>query len=769
MGITAGEKVISLLFHLFRLFYRLKQVFTHGLITPSPKGAIFKKMIWVRLGTILLIPFIYKEVNNIYVVASDILSTSRMFYSFLRQINGMTIAIIGSLLSLTLFAILAINYVFVDRLLLDDAQSLSLDAAHRIKKELFSDNTNAFVSLKSRTTEIVDDTSLNKALITLSETLNGQTDARQLPVFTPQPLVGAPKLKEFFDKKINSDAYLNHLNNYAIFLPSGQVYFPENVYDKPSLRKLYSSSYVIVSSVQNVFIKAKYLYSYREKQDAVYTRHFIPLIEKGEVVAVVMLEALQTGAGEKIASAVSNAVSLTTIAGLPIVFLVLYLVWNQLRESLRAQKEISYLSHHDKLTGLPNRVGFYQALDPIIRSNLISKKEFAMVMVDLDGFHKINDEIGHSEGDKILVTVVNRIKSTHVKIEILARLSSDEFVMILPDVVSAQEAADYAEQFKKALAEPYELNGDEIICTVSMGIAFGPDEDVEGESLLKNAKLALYRAKEEGGNTFRFFEPDMDRALQKRRRLEKSLIHAIKREEFELYYQPQVELCGRAITGYEALLRWNHPELGMVSPGEFIPALEETKMIVEVGEYVLRRACREALQWSNNEKVAVNLSAVQFEHQNVPEMVAKALLDTGLPAERLELEITESILISDPDMAIQMLGELKDLGVNIAMDDFGTGYSSLSYISKIEFDKIKIDRSFVSSIQTDERARAIITTVIGLGRTLDIMITAEGIETQEQLLLIQAAGCHFGQGFLFGRPMPLSDIMSNKGDQSQVA
>ena len=692
-----------------------------------------------------------------------------MFYSFLRQINGMTIAIIGSLLSLTLFAILAINYVFVDRLLLDDAQSLSLDAAHRIKKELFSDNKNAFVTLNSRTTEIVDDTSLNKALITLSETLNGQTDARQLPVFTPHPLMGAPKLKEFFDKKINSDAYLNQLNNYAIFLPSGQVYFPENVYNKPSLRKLYSSSYVIVSSVQNVFIKAKYLYSYREKQDAVYTRHFIPLIEKGEVVAVVMLEALQTGAGEKIASAVSNAVSLTTIAGLPIVFLVLYLVWNQLRESLRAQKEISFLSHHDKLTGLPNRVGFYQALDPIIRSNLFSKKEFAMVMVDLDGFHKINDEIGHSEGDKILVSVVNRIKSTHVKIEILARLSSDEFVMILPDVVSAQEAADYAELFKKALAEPYELNGDEIICTVSMGIAFGPDEDIEGESLLKNAKLALYRAKEEGGNTFRFFEPDMDRALQKRRRLEKSLIHAIKREEFELYYQPQVELCGRAITGYEALLRWNHPELGMVSPGEFIPALEETKMIVEVGEYVLRRACREALQWSNNEKVAVNLSAVQFEHQNVPEMVAKALLDTGLPAERLELEITESILISDPDMAIQMLGELKDLGVNIAMDDFGTGYSSLSYISKIEFDKIKIDRSFVSSIQTDERARAIITTVIGLGRTLDIMITAEGIETQEQLLLIQAAGCHFGQGFLFGRPMPLSDIMSNKGDQSQVA
>ncbi len=409
-------------------------------------------MIWVRLGTILLIPFIYKEVNNIYVVASDILSTSRMFYSFLRQINGMTIAIIGSLLSVTLLAILAINYVFVDRLLLDDAQSLSLDAAQRIKKELFSDNKNAFVSLNSRTTEIVDDSSLNKALITLSETLNGQTDARQLPVFTPYPLVGAPKLKEFFDKKINSDAYLNQLNNYAIFLPSGQVYFPENVYNKPSLRKLYSTSYVIVSSVQNVFIKAKYLYSYREKQDAVYTRHFIPLIEKGEVVAVVMLEALQTGAGEKIASAVSNAVSLTTIAGLPVVFLVLYLVWNQLRESLRAQKEISFLSHHDKLTGLPNRVGFYQALDPIIRSNLISKKEFAMVMVDLDGFHKINDEIGHSEGDKILVSVVNRIKSTHVKIEILARLSSDEFVMILPNVSSAQEAADFAELFNKALA-----------------------------------------------------------------------------------------------------------------------------------------------------------------------------------------------------------------------------------------------------------------------------------------------------------------------------
>ena len=254
----------------------------------------------------------------------------------------------------------------------------------------------------------------------------------------------------------------------------------------------------------------------------------------------------------------------------------------------------------------------------------------------------------------------------------------------------------------------------------------------------------------------------MDQALQKRRELEKSLVRALKEEEFELYYQPQVELSNAKIIGYEALLRWNHPEKGMISPADFIPVLEETKMIVEVGEYVLRRACKEALTWENGEKVAVNLSTVQFEHQDVPSMVAKALSDTGLSADRLEIEITESTLMSDTDAALVMLEDLKKLGVNIAMDDFGTGYSSLSYISEFEFDKIKIDRSFVASIQNEERARAIITTIIGLGRALDIMITAEGIETNEQLLLIQAAGCHFGQGYLFGKPVPLSDIIENK-------
>jgi len=404
-------------------------------------------------------------------------------------------------------------------------------------------------------------------------------------------------------------------------------------------------------------------------------------------------------------------------------------------------------------------------LKTVSRSKQDDDDKFAVFLLDLDGFHTINFELGDSVGDQILINVAGRLKEHQPQNSIVTRLSGDEFAIILPDVSTGEQAASFAKKFKDELGLAYMVEGQEVICTCSLGIVFAPDDGVRGETLIKNAKLALYRAKEEGGNTFRFFEPDMDKELQERRQLVKSLGLALEREEFELYYQPQVELIGHSITGYEALIRWNHPEKGLVSPVEFIPVLEETKMIIEVGEYVLKRACREALTWKNGETVAVNLSTVQFEGQDVLAMVKRALSETGLPASRLELEITESVLMTDTDSAIQLLSDLKALGVKIAMDDFGTGYSSLSYISQFEFDKIKIDRSFISSIQTDERARAITTTIIGLGRALDITITAEGIETNEQLLLVQAAGGHLGQGYLFGKPLPLSEIEAVK-DQS---
>ena len=694
-----------------------------------------------------------------------------MFNTFFKQLDGLTVAVIGSLLGITIFAISVINHFFVDRLLLDDAQNLSIHAADQIQKELFlKRNIPNEVNLANLINKSNDkNRSFDQAVRGLSVMSQTEQDGLRMPLFRAMPLVGSPKLKAFLRNKMQNEANLNQLGAYALYLPSGQVFLPERLYNNQALKALYVRSYSIISSVQSVFIKAQPLYSYREKETVSFTRHFVPLKQGNQVIAVVLLEAKQTVAGEQMANAVSSAVTLTALAGLPVVFLVVYLVWTRLQESLQAEQKISYLSQHDKMTGLPNRSGFYEALKRSIDMAQDTHEEFAVLLIDLDGFHKINDIAGHAVGDEILVNVVNRLNQYQMTGSALARLAGDEFAMILPGVDSATEAAQFAKLFQDELDMPHHINEEEIFCSSSIGLAFGPDGDLDAESLLKNARLALYRAKQEGGKTFRFFEPAMDKELQKIRKLEKDLAHAIKREEFEIYYQPQVELTGHSIKGYEALLRWNHPELGMVSPGDFIPVLEETKMILEVGEYVLRRACLEALQWSNNETVAVNLSPVQFEHQDVAQMVRSILRETGLPGERLELEITESILMSDTEKTIRCLSALKQLGVHIAMDDFGTGYSSLSYISKFEFDKIKIDRSFITLIQTDERARAIITTIIGLGRSLDIMITAEGIETQEQLLLIQAAGCHFGQGYLFGRPMPLSHIVSSAKPEEQVA
>ena len=694
-----------------------------------------------------------------------------MFQTFFKQLDGLTIAIIGSLLGITIFAISVINHFFVDRLLLDDAQSLSQRTASQIQKELFlkSDVPNEINLSSLIASSSAKNGSFDQAMRGLSIMTRDQDGALKMPVFQALPLVGSPRLKEFLHNKMQDKANLNQLGAYALYLPSGQVFLPERLYENKALKEQYVHAYSVISSVQSVFINGQPLYSYREKENTSFTRHFVPLKQGEQVIAVVMLEAKQTDAGVQMANAVSSAVTLTAIAGLPVLLLVVYLVWSRLRESLQAEKKISFLSLHDKMTGLPNRSGFYEALKHSIDSAKDARDDFAVLLIDLDGFRKINDLAGYSAGDKILINVVNRLNKYKMTGSVLARMAGDEFAMILPGVGSASEAAQFAKLFQDELALPYDVLGEEVFCSSSIGIAFGPDRELDAESLLKNARLALYRAKEEGGKTFRFFEPEMDNDLQRVRQLEKYLAHALKRDEFEIYYQPQVELCGGKIKGYEALLRWHHPEMGMVSPIDFIPVLEESKMILEVGEYVLRRACIEALEWSNGETVAVNLSPVQFEHQDIARMVKDVLKDTGFPGERLELEITESILMSDTEKTIRCLSELKKLGVQIAMDDFGTGYSSLSYISKFEFDKIKIDRSFITLIQSDERARAIITTIIGLGRSLDIMITAEGIETKEQLLLIQAAGCHFGQGYLFGKPMPLAEITAQDCPSSRVA
>lgn len=665
----------------------------------------------------------------------------------MQQLDKVTVAVIGSVFLITLFTIACIHYMFVDRLILQDAHSLSKNVANKIHTEFFPEDILSTPPRKTRSFHAANNANARSRTLPF-----------ELPSFTAKPLLGVPKLKQFFDEHINDHNYLNELESYAVYMPSGTVFLPQSQFKVGSDLKKFTSSYRLISSVQSVFINGKSLYAFREDAAHSFTQHFVPLKRDGRVLAVVLLEALQTKAGAKVASAVSNAVYFTTIAGLPIILLVMYLGWLRFREKTLAQERISFLALNDQLTELPNRSTFNKILRSTMDVSNENEDQFAVFSLDIDGFNQVNEIVGHEAGDEYLIHIANRLQSSKPKLATLSRMSGDEFAIIIPEVSTPEAASEIAQTFLKQISAPDLHNGEKIICSGSIGIAFGPENGQDAETLMKNAKLAWHRAKQDDGNSFRFFEPDMDQALQRRRELERSLVQALKEEEYELYYQPQVELSGANVMGYEALLRWNHPEKGMVSPVDFIPVLEETKMIVEVGEYVLRRACREAMTWTNNEKVAVNLSTVQFEHQDVPAMVARALSDSGLPANRLEIEITESTLMSDTKAAFIILEDLKKLGVNIAMDDFGTGYSSLSYIAEFEFDKIKIDRSFVSSIQNDERARAIITTIIGLGRALDIMITAEGIETNEQLLLIQAAGCHFGQGYLFGKPVPLNEI-----------
>ncbi len=496
-----------------------------------------------------------------------------MYKAFFKQLDGLTLAIAALMLGITMIAIIAINHVFVDRLMLQDAQTLSQSAATQIRNELFSSSkTTEQINLAdalSETETVAPHLRQSFTLRSISKRDVAPKDKR--PEFVAKPLTGAPKLRQFIRDHLQAQTYLNQLTSYAIFLPGGSVYLPSGLYDNHVTRNKYSSSSPIIASVQSVFLNGAPLYAYRESPQGTYTQHFLPLTKNNRVVGVVMLDALQTGAGEKVASAVSNAVFLTTIAGLPIILLVVYLAWTRLQDGVRAQQEISFLELNDPLTELPNRAGFNQLLQGTIESAERSDDQFAIFSLDLDGFHKINDSIGHGIGDEILKSVALRLPHYKPPNGVIARLSGDEFAMIFPDVTTAEEASQLAKVFLEEVAQPHTGYPEDIICTGSIGIAFGPETGVSGEFLVKQAKLALYRAKEEGGNTFRFFEPDMDKALQKQRELENNLSQALKRDEFEIYYQPQVELTDRSIIGYEALLRWESSAIWHGLAGGFHP------------------------------------------------------------------------------------------------------------------------------------------------------------------------------------------------------
>ena len=435
----------------------------------------------------------------------------------------------------------------------------------------------------------------------------------------------------------------------------------------------------------------------------------------------------------------------------------------------KAQQQIHHMARHDALTNLPNRTLFRERLE---RALHLAKRgdQLAVFCLDLDHFKTINDSLGHPVGDGLLREVARRLSACVTEDDTVARLGGDEFAVVQfcrgcdPTVPSA-----LASRLVESISAPYEVAGHQLVIGVSVGVSLAPDDGDNPDQLLKNADLALYRAKADGRGTYRFFEAGMDARAQARRMLELDLRAAVRREEFEIHFQPIVDIAGARTVAFEALVRWNHPERGRIPPVNFIPLAEETGLIVPLGAWVLRRACALAALWPEPVVVAVNLSPVQFKNLNLASTVMGALRDSGLPASRLELEITESVLLQNSEATLSILHELRAQGVRISLDDFGTGYSSLSYLRSFPFDKIKIDRSFVQELATREDSMAIVRAVTGLGRSLGIVTTAEGVETKEQLELLRRDGCTQAQGYLFSQPRPASEVERMLSDQAASA
>jgi diguanylate cyclase (GGDEF)-like protein len=422
-------------------------------------------------------------------------------------------------------------------------------------------------------------------------------------------------------------------------------------------------------------------------------------------------------------------------------------------ERRRTEAQVRHLARHDALTDLPNRAFLRDEMEGIAQ-RIKRGETLAVLCLDLDHFKTVNDTLGHAVGDGVLTTVAERLRKCARETDIVVRLGGDEFAIVAQSLGDSRDAAALAERVVRSIALPMDIDGNQVNAGTSIGIAMAPSDGEDAETLLRNADTALYRAKSEGRGNFHFFERGMDEALQHRRILEHGLKGALARSEFRLMYQPLIDLSTNRICCFEALLRWDHPERGTIAPSDFIPVAEETGLISSIGEWVLREACAEASAWPDDIRIAVNLSPAQFHQRGLVEHVIRALSASNLRPERLELEVTESLLLAETETTLQTLHRLRALGVRISMDDFGTGYSSLSYLRSFPFDKIKIDRTFVAGLEPGDESTAIIRAVVGLGQSLGMSTTAEGIETEAQLDAVRAQGCNEVQGYLFSPPLP---------------
>jgi diguanylate cyclase (GGDEF)-like protein len=437
--------------------------------------------------------------------------------------------------------------------------------------------------------------------------------------------------------------------------------------------------------------------------------------------------------------------------------------WVAVHQDITAQKrveaELAHMARYDALTGLANRALFLEKINESLARATTHNEPFSVLMLDLDRFKAVNDSLGHAIGDALLKAVGDRLRRMVRDLDIVARLGGDEFAVIqMAGTNQRDQATVLANRILSALTEPYDIDGRKIIIGTSIGITLAPQDANNADALVRQADLALYKAKSEGRNRYRFFETAMEAEARDRRELEEDMRRALLREEFELHYQTVIDIGRRECCGAEALVRWRHPERGLLFPDQFIGLAEESGLIMQLGEWILRRACSDASAWPSHLKIAVNLSPVQLKQTNLLEVLKAALNDSGLDPNRLELEITETVLVEKSEENLAVLHEIKNLGISVILDDFGIGYSSMRYLQMFPFDQIKIDKSFIQSMTTHSDSAAIVCAITGLGRGLEIESTAEGVETKEQLAFLRTAGCQLAQGYLFSRPVPLPQL-----------
>ncbi len=426
------------------------------------------------------------------------------------------------------------------------------------------------------------------------------------------------------------------------------------------------------------------------------------------------------------------------------------------REELQAKSQ--YLAYHDALTGLGNRLLFKEQLDEALLELSVTPRPIAVLFIDLDGFKAVNDTLGHSVGDLLLKSIAAKLRDLLPSTDRMARLGGDEFAILQMSGAQPESSTSLAATIVEVIGHPHNIDGHDVTVGASIGIAIVHPAEMDSESILKSADLAMYSAKADGRGTYRVFDPQMDAAVRARRSLERDMRTALAQGEFALAYQPLVNLHTKKVTAFEALMRWRHAERGIVPPSEFIPVAEEMGLIIQLGEWALRQACIEAAEWPPDVRVSVNLSPLQFAKGNLVSTVLNALASSGLPASRLELEITESVLLEKSERNIAILNQLRELGVRISMDDFGTGYSSIGYLRSFPFDKIKIDQSFVQDLLVDQGSLAIVRAIAGLGISFGITTTAEGVETEEQMQRLSLEGCVEVQGYLYSKPVPADEI-----------